>query len=179
MVEKGSTEVDKFVLWQGHGKAGSNSVIAGDVLQIKRPILDFVPDQVLLNIDVLAPGMKGRISSKCLSALLIAEDRVLASSGDSGLSEANTGSEAPYFTPRFLASCPYVTAVGGYLDPKILPDTLDYLSQYFNPRGRAYPDIAAHSTYRYMTTLSNDHLSLSQRRGICLRTHRRRQHWLA
>ena len=54
---------------------------------------------------------------------------------------------------------PYQAAfVDEYLDTKVLPDTLDYLSQYFNPRGRAYPDIAAHSADPYIATFSNDYL---------------------
>ena len=59
----------------------------------------------------------------------------------------------------YFAQPPYQAAfVNDYIDTKIQLDTLDYLSQFFNPRGRAYPDLAAHSAYPYIATFSNDYL---------------------
>ena len=59
----------------------------------------------------------------------------------------------------YFAQPKYQSAfVGDYLKNKVEPETLGYLSQFFNKDGRAYPDISAHSYYPAIATFENDQL---------------------
>lgn len=46
--------------------------------------------------------------------------------------------------------------ISEYLSNQVAPQSLDYLDQYFNPRGRAYPDIAAHALHPYISIFNNE-----------------------
>ncbi|KAG9127880.1 hypothetical protein FRC07_007955 [Ceratobasidium sp. 392] len=91
----------------------------------------------------------------------------LFSSGDGGVGDgkatnstvcvSNDGKNSKKFLPAFPASCPYVTAVGGtHYVPEVAVGFSgggfsDYLggvySGLYNPKGRAYPDIAAQGSH--------------------------------